>query len=202
MIKITNLGKKYGENTLFQDFNLEIENGEYVIIVGKSGHGKTTLLNMIGAIEPYDTGSIIVNDVDLSMKKNHKNYYRNQVSFLFQNFALIENKTVLQNLLIVKKKGVGKDRILAELAKFGLEDKLNQKVYTLSGGEQQRVALIRLILQDNPIILADEPTGSLDSENGAYVLEKLAELNEIGKTIVLVTHDDYVRKQGNRLLEI
>ena len=202
MIQICNLTKKYGEKVIFQDFNLDISAGEYVVFVGKSGHGKTTLLNMIGAIEPFDQGTIVVNGIDLGNKKNHLDYYRNQVSFLFQNFALIENKTVLENLLLVRKKGIGKERIAEELKRFQLGKTIDQKVYTLSGGEQQRVALIRLILQDNPIILADEPTGSLDSESGAFVLNVLKRLNRQGKTIVLVTHDSVVKAQGDRLVSI
>lgn len=202
MIEIKELTKKYGDKYIFKDFNLRIQTGEYVVFMGKSGCGKTTMLNMIGGIEPFDRGDIIVDGISLSGKKNFLDYYRNKVSFLFQNFVLIENKSVLENLLLVRKKGVDKNRIKKELRKFGLEKKINQKIYTLSGGEQQRIALIRLILQDNPIILADEPTGSLDDESGEFVMNVMDELNKKGKTVILVTHDRTIRSRGNRIVDL
>lgn len=202
MIEIDRLTKKYGDKVIFKDFSLKIETGEYVVFEGKSGRGKTTLLNMIGGIEPFDQGDIVVDGFSLSGRKNFLDYYRNKVSFLFQNFVLIENRTVFENLLLVRKKGVNKNIIINELEKFGLQRTIDQKVYTLSGGEQQRIALIRIILQDNPIILADEPTGSLDDESGAFVLDVLDKLNKKGKTIILVTHDRFVKSRGNRIVSI
>lgn len=202
IINIKRLTKSYGEKTIFKDFNLEIMRGEYVVFEGKSGRGKTTLMNMIGGIERCDQGEIIVDGIDITSNKKMMGFFRSKVSFLFQNFVLIENKTVLENLMLVKKKGIDKERIKSELKKFGLENVMKQKVYTLSGGEQQRIALIRVILQDNPIILADEPTGSLDSESGAFVLDVLDELNRNGKTIIMVTHDPIVKLRGNRIITL
>lgn len=202
MIEIKKINKTYGRKVLFNDFDLEIKKGEFVIIKGSSGCGKTTLLNMIGAIEPYDSGQIIVDGMDIGKKQNHLHYFRTVVGFLFQNFALIEKKTVFQNLNMVKRKNVSKQDIMVNLEKLGISSLINQKIYTLSGGEQQRVALVRLMLQDVPLILADEPTGSLDRENGVQVLNILQQFSENGKTIILVTHDQKIITKGSRVIEL
>ena len=106
MIEIKNLCKSFGDNVIFKDFNVQINDGEYVVFAGKSGCGKTTLLNIIGALEKPDNGQVLVNGVDINIKRNQKNYFRNVVGFLFQNFALIEDKTVRQNLDLVQKNTV------------------------------------------------------------------------------------------------
>lgn len=202
MIEIRNLNKKFEERILFSDFNLTIEDGEFIVFSGSSGCGKTTLLNMIGAIEKIDSGKIIVDDINIGNKKNHLNYFRNKIGFLFQNFALIDNKTVKENLKLIRKDCKTNLSIEEVLRIVGLEDKLNNKVYTLSGGEQQRVALARLMLKKCDIILADEPTGSLDKKNAEEVMNILKELNKKGKTIILVTHDEDIKKQGNRVVNL
>ncbi|WP_303826430.1 ATP-binding cassette domain-containing protein, partial [Ruminococcus flavefaciens] len=125
-----------------------------------------------------------------------------EVGFLFQNFALIENKTVLENLSIIKKKCRTNLSIEEALQRVGLADKINEKVYTLSGGEQQRIALARLMLKRCNVILADEPTGSLDRKNANAVMDILHTLHQEGKTIVLVTHDELIKKEGTRLIEL
>ncbi|TCT21699.1 putative ABC transport system ATP-binding protein [Melghiribacillus thermohalophilus] len=202
MIIIKNLSKAFGDKVIFSDFNLNIEDGEFIIFSGPSGCGKTTLLNMIGALEEFDLGSIVVNGIDLSDKKTHLTYFRYEVGFLFQNFALIDNKTVKENLKIIRK-DCRTDLTMEEaLKRVGLEDKLNNKVFTLSGGEQQRVALARLMLKKCNIILADEPTGSLDQKNSQIVLNYLKQFNEEGKTVLMVTHDEEVKKQGNRVINL
>lgn len=202
MIIIKNLSKAFGDKVIFSDFNLNIEDGEFIIFSGPSGCGKTTLLNMIGALEEFDLGSIVVNGIDLSNKKTHLTYFRYEVGFLFQNFALIDNKTVKENLKIIRK-DCRTDLTMEEaLKRVGLEDKLNNKVFTLSGGEQQRVALARLMLKKCNIILADEPTGSLDQKNSQIVLNYLKQFNEEGKTVLMVTHDEEVKKQGNRVINL
>ncbi|WP_422659873.1 ABC transporter ATP-binding protein [Paenibacillus sp. EC2-1] len=202
MISIQNLNKFFGDQALFKNFNLEIESGDFVIISGPSGCGKTTLLNMIGAIEPIESGSIRVDGVDLSDKKNQLNYFRTRVGFLFQNFALVDHKTVKDNLQMIRKDSRTNLSINDALQRVGLEDKLNSKVYTLSGGEQQRVALARLMLKKCDLILADEPTGSLDHNNANIVLNILKDFNDQGKTIVLVTHDEEIKKQGNKVVHL
>jgi putative ABC transport system ATP-binding protein len=202
MIKIINVTKTFEDKTLFSDLNLMIEDGEFVIFSGPSGCGKTTLLNMIGAIEKIDRGKILVDGIDISQRKNQLQYFRNKVGFLFQNFALVDNKTVKENLSLVRKDSKNELTIEEALEAVGIRDKLNKKVYSLSGGEQQRVALARLMLKKCDVILADEPTGSLDTKNAEAVLNILKQLNEQGKTIILVTHDEEIKKQGNRLVNL
>lgn len=141
MIELININKSFGDKVLFDDYNLKIKRGEFVIISGDSGSGKTTLLNMIGALEKVDAGQIKVNGIDILNKRNQLKYYRNTVGFLFQNFVLLEDKTVYQNLNIIRKNNRSGLSIEEALKKVGLEDCINSKVYTLSGGEQQRVAL-------------------------------------------------------------
>ncbi|GAA0182031.1 ATP-binding cassette domain-containing protein [Clostridium sediminicola] len=202
MIEIKNITKKFDDNVVFTDFNLTIEDGDFVIFSGPSGCGKTTLLNMIGAIEKIDSGKIIVDGIDIRNKRKHLNYFRTKIGFLFQNFALVDNKTVKENLKLVHKNCKTNLSIEEALNIVGLEEKLNKKVYTLSGGEQQRVALARLMLKRCDIILADEPTGSLDKKNAGAVLNILKQLNEQGKTIILVTHDEYIKKRGNKVVNL
>lgn len=202
LIKITNVKKVFGENILFDNVNLSVEKGEFVIFSGDSGCGKTTLLNMIGALEDFDEGSIMVGDIDVSRKKGQYKYFSETVGFLFQNFALIEDKTVRQNLEIINKKNRTEITFEEALGKVGLLDKMDSKVYTLSGGEQQRIALARLMIKKCDLILADEPTGSLDKRNAAIVMDILKRLNEKGKTVILVSHDEEIKRQGSRLIEI
>ncbi|KGP81372.1 MULTISPECIES: ABC transporter ATP-binding protein [Paenibacillus] len=202
MIKIKNLSKAFEDKVLFTNLNLDIKDGEFVIFSGPSGCGKTTLLNMIGAIEKIDSGEILVDGLDISKRKNQVQYFRNKIGFLFQNFALVDNRTVAENLNMVRKDSKNDITIEAVLEIVGLKDKVNKKVYTLSGGEQQRVALARLVLKKSDVILADEPTGSLDKKNAETVLDILKHLNKQGKTVILVTHDEDIKKQGNRVVNL
>lgn len=202
MIEIKGVCKSFSDHEIFNHLNLEIENGEFVIFSGVSGCGKTTLLNMIGGLEPVDSGTILVDGIDISKRKNKLDYFSKKISFLFQNFALIEDKTVEQNLKLVRKASQSGVSIEDALKRVGLLDKLKNKVYTLSGGEQQRVALARLMIKKCDIILADEPTGSLDSQNADAVMDILRSLNAEGKTIILVTHDEKIKKQGKRVVEL
>lgn len=202
MIELININKSFGDKVLFDDYNLKIKRGEFVIISGDSGSGKTTLLNMIGALEKVDAGQIKVNGIDILNKRNQLKYYRNTVGFLFQNFVLLEDKTVYQNLNIIRKNNRSGLSIEEALKKVGLEDCINSKVYTLSGGEQQRVALARLMIKKCTLILADEPTGSLDCKNAERVLSILKQLNKEGVTIILVTHNDELKEKGDRIIEL
>ncbi|MGL5478652.1 MAG: ABC transporter ATP-binding protein [Clostridium sp.] len=202
MIEVKSITKTFGDRKLFDDFSVCIKNGEFIIFWGPSGCGKTTLLNIIGAIEAIDKGSVLVDGIDITKKKNQLNYYRNKVGFLFQNFALVENKTVLENLKFVKKNCKTEISIEKALEMVGLKDKLNSKVYTLSGGEQQRVALARLLIKKCDVILADEPTGSLDKVNADIVFNILKEFNNMGKTVIIVTHDEDIKNKGERVLNL
>lgn len=202
MIEIKNITKKFDEKIVFSNLSLKIEDGEFVIFSGPSGCGKTTLLNIIGAIESLDDGEIIVDGINIKSKKNHLNYFRTKIGFLFQNFALVDNKTVKENLKLIRKDCKSKVSVDEALRTVSLEEKINKKVYTLSGGEQQRVALARLMLKKCDIILADEPTGSLDKNNAETVIKILKQLNDQGKTIILVTHDEEIKKQGTRVVNL
>ena len=202
MIIGENITKSFGNKILFKDFNFHIEGGEFVCFSGESGAGKTTLLNIIGLLEPIDSGKLLINGREYKSNKDKRKFYAEEVGFLFQNFALLENKTVEQNLKIVKAKGDLSYRIDESLKIVGLTDKMNNKVYTLSGGEQQRIALARLILKPCNIILADEPTGSLDKRNAELVIGLLKKINSMGKTVIIVSHDEYVKNSADRIIEL
>lgn len=202
IVVIKNLYKNYESHNLFQNFNLEIKEGEFIILSGVSGSGKTTLLNMIGGLESFDNGEILVDGIDISKRKNKISYFSKKVGFVFQNFALIEEKTVRQNLEIVQMKNRTKISIEKALELVGVREKIDSLVYTLSGGEQQRVALARLLVKKCAIILADEPTGSLDHKNAEAVIKILKILNNYGKTVLLVTHDESLKQVGDRVINL
>ena len=208
-IILTNVCKRFGKKTVLDHFSLEIAAGDYISITGESGKGKTTILNIIGMLDTPDNGS-----VEICGCKNPKFssraamwLRRYDVSYLFQNYGLIDTETVEKNLAIAlrfkKVSAAGKKRFIADaLSKVGLAGYEKRKIFTLSGGEQQRVALAKIIVKSPKIILADEPTGSLDEKNRNYVLGILEALNKSGKTIIIVTHDAYVAscaKQNIRL---
>lgn len=202
MIEVCNLYKSFGDHSLFEDFNLKVNKGDFVILSGVSGCGKTTLLNMIGGLLKPDSGQILIQGTDITKEKNLIRFYSDTVGFLFQNFALVENKTVEANLNMIKKSN--KENVTMEdaLKRVGMQNQEKKKVYTLSGGEQQRVCLARLMLKRCDLILADEPTGSLDSQNAKTVMDILHQMNDEGKTIILVTHDEEIKKQGKRVIEL
>ncbi|MBQ8998249.1 MAG: putative bacteriocin export ABC transporter [Clostridium sp.] len=207
IIQLKNLDKKYGDKYLFKNLDFSIKKGEMIAITGASGSGKSTLLNIIGLIDKPDSGEVSIcgNKNPYDKEKIKLNLFRNNIGYLFQNYALVDNYTVSKNLDIALEyvKGKDKKRLKEEaLDKVGLLDKLNNKVFQLSGGEQQRVALARLMLKENDIILADEPTGSLDEENKDIILKLLKELNNKGKTVVVVTHDKVVADICDREINI
>jgi putative ABC transport system ATP-binding protein len=201
MIELKNICKSYGERKIFDNFSATINSGEFVIFSGESGSGKTTLLNIIGGLEDIDSGAVVVDGTDISKTRNKIRYFQDKVGFLFQNFGLVDSKSVAQNLDIVKITDKTQS-VTSVLEAVGLSGYEKRKVYSLSGGEQQRVALARLMLKKCSIILADEPTGSLDSNNAEKVIEILKKLNEQGKTIIMVTHDQKFGDMGMRVIEI
>lgn len=208
-IKLEKINKSFDQRVILKNFNLEIEKADFVVITGKSGHGKTTLLNIIGMLEKPNSGNLIINDVknpDINQKSG-RNLVRNDVGYLFQNYGLVDNKTVLENLLLplkLEKNSVNKNNILIReaLKEVGLTGYEKRKIYSLSGGEQQRVSIARLIIKNANIILADEPTSSLDGENEIQVMNLLKSLNESGKTIIMVTHNPELRKYATKLINI
>ena len=205
MIEIKNLNKKFNDKVIFNNLNLTIEDGEMLAISGASGSWKTTLLNILGKLDKEYDGNIIIDNKNLKTI-TQTNYLRNTIGYLFQNYALADNLTVTRNLDFSLKYSDDKSLEAKEnaLEMVGLDPKeyLNKKIYTLSGGEQQRVALARLFLKPCSIILADEPTGSLDVKNRDVVLEILRKMNEHGKTVIVVTHDPYVLTVCDRVIKI
>ncbi|ARC27576.1 bacteriocin ABC transporter ATP-binding protein [Bacillus toyonensis] len=198
-IELKNISKKYENKQVLDNFNLVVNKGEMMAITGQSGTGKSTLLNIVGLLEEPDSGDVIIQGIENAWKSEKKQIelFRYTIGYLFQNYALIDNETVSKNLDVALEyvKLPNKDDKKKEvLEKVGLLDKLNSKIYQLSGGEQQRIALARLMLKKNDIILADEPTGSLDEVNRDQVLSILKSLNNEGKTILIVTHDPEVSK--------
>jgi putative ABC transport system ATP-binding protein len=207
MIQILNMNKKYNRKPIFENFNLEIHSGEFIGIVGKSGQGKTTLLNIIGTLEEPNSGIIKINGKNILKKKEKRLLLRNELGFIFQNYALIDNTTVNENLEIAlkhkkMKKTEKKDAMSLVLKEVGLDNYGGEKVHTLSGGEQQRVAIARLLLKDPPLILADEPTGSLDIENRNIIVSLFQKLHKQGKTIIMVTHDKDLTKFFSRTIQL
>ena len=206
-LELKNISKKYGNNTIFDNYNLEVKKGTFLGIKGKSGRGKTTLLNIMGLLEDYEgTLNIMGEKVRYRDKKKRKEMLKKVIGYLFQNYALIDDLTVYENLKIVinkKNKIKGKELMLEALEKVGVANEfLNKKIYTCSGGEQQRIAIARLMLKDCDIVLADEPTGSLDDKNTAIVMKLLTQLNEEGKTIVMVSHDDVALSYCKEIVQL
>lgn len=206
IIRLENISKVYNTKKIFENFNLTVKKGEFLGIKGESGKGKSTLLNIIGLLETCD-GRVIMDGKEINYKntKEIQRFLRNKIGYLFQNFALIDDLNVYENLKIVLKKDEkknGKAVILQELKKVGMEDALNKKVYQLSGGEQQRIAIVRLILHKSEIILADEPTGSLDIKNAKIVMDLLKEFHKQGKTVIMVSHDERAFQNCSRIVNL
>lgn len=206
LIKLENITKTFNGEPIFVNFNLEIDKGEFLGIAGRSGAGKSTLLNIIGLLEECEgTVSIKGKKIDSINSKEARLVLKNDIGYLFQNYALIDDLTVYDNLTIIFDKTPKKERrtlALRELSELGLGDVLEKKIYQLSGGEQQRVAMARLILRDSEIILADEPTGSLDKKNGAIIMSLLKELHMQGKTIIMVSHDENAILNCTRVINL
>lgn len=206
-IYVENINKSFGDCTIFKDYSLSVEDGEFILIKGQSGCGKSTLLNMIGLLMSPDSGAIHIGDhvkVNPYTEKSRK-VLAEEIGWLFQNYALIDDKTVKANLLMVLHGLSAKEqdqRIGKALDKVGLSGFEKRKVSTLSGGEQQRVALARLLLKPSRIILADEPTGNLDPENKKAVMRLLQTLQKQGKTIVVVSHDENLDDFADRIIHL
>lgn len=209
MIETVNLSKSYGNHVVINILNLKIKEKEMVAIVGPSGCGKSTLLNIIGQIDDQYDGTLLIDEKIMNKlnQSQKEKFIRYHINYLFQNFALIETETVKENLLIgleysKLKKQEKNERIAEVLKKVKLEKTLNKKVYELSGGEQQRIALARIMLKPGNIVLADEPTGNLDKDSSLLVMKVLKELQKDGKTIIIVTHSEEIARQCDRIVEL
>ncbi len=204
IVKLTDVSKSYNKSKVLDHFDLEINKGDFVIVTGESGCGKSTLLNIIGLLDKADSGTVeIFNETSIKpFSKKAEKILRDKIGYLFQNFALIENESVYDNLSFVLKTGLKKDKIYEALKTVHLEEYIDKKVYQCSGGEQQRIAIARLMLKKCELILADEPTGSLDEKNKNIVMELLCYLHDQGKTIIIVTHDKEIIHYGNKHINL
>lgn len=214
MLKIENLTKTYNYKkpnafTALKDVSLEVEDGEMLAIIGKSGAGKSTLLHIIGCIDKFEKGSYTIDGTDVhSLSDNKLAKIRNEkVGIVMQDFALIDEYFVIENVMIplnFSKKKLGKPKELAmkALERVGIADLAKKPVSKLSGGQKQRVAIARAIVNDPSFILADEPTGALDTKTSSEIMELFTELNKSGKTVIIITHDLTVADKCKRKVEI
>lgn len=211
MIRVKNLNKVYKgamfETEALKDVSFQIEDGEFVAVMGDSGAGKTTLLNILGGMDTEAAGEVWYNEDNiLEMNTGQLDRWRkNNISFIFQHFALMEEYLVYENLeapLLARnvRKKERKEKINNIVKELGIENLLYQYPSQISGGQKQRVAIARCIISDCPVILADEPTGALDEANTGNVMELLQGLNQTGKTIIVITHDQKVAAYTNRMI--
>jgi len=207
MIRLIGVEKYYGETTVLAGINLIIEKGDFISIMGSSGSGKSTLLNLIGGMDRPNYGKIIVNGEDISSYEDDRLtlYRREKIGFIFQFFNLLPNITVSENIEIpLLLNGITDNARMKEYIRIvGLEGRERAYPYELSGGQQQRVAIARALIHDPDIILADEPTGSLDSQTGNTIIELIATLIEKAKkTVILVTHDQSIAQLAHKIFKI
>ncbi|HEL1074856.1 TPA: ATP-binding cassette domain-containing protein [Streptococcus equi subsp. zooepidemicus] len=198
-IEVLNVTKKFGSKKIFTDLNLTFEAGKSYALIGGSGSGKSTLLNIIGRLEKIDSGKVLVDEQDI-WKTKERTFFKTIIGYVFQNYSLIENKTVYDNLRLINK---DKKIITDVLEKVGLSsDYLNQKIYELSGGQAQRVAIARMLMKPRKIILADEPTGALDSEIGKEIINLLLSETAENKYVIIATHDPAVYNKVDVIIDL
>lgn len=213
MIQITNMVKTYkmGDNVVnaLNNVTLHIKKHEFVAIIGPSGSGKSTLMNMLGCLDTPTSGAYKLDGQEISKLNDNKlAEIRNfKIGFIFQGFNLLQKLTAVENVeLPLIYQGVGSrqrmERSKKALEMVGLEDRVHHKPTELSGGQQQRVAIARALVSNPPIILADEPTGNLDTKSGTEIMRILKELHKLGNTIVLITHDNNIAAQAQRMVRI
>jgi len=219
MIKAENITKSYtmGKTKLdvLRGVNLTIEKGRFVAVVGASGSGKSTLLHILGALDRPSSGSVFYQKQNLAgLRWGKLNHFRNkEVGFVFQFYHLLDELTVLENVMAPAMASTGllgwmslksgtRERAHQLLERFGLKERLRHKPYELSGGERQRVAIARALINQPPLLLADEPTGNLDSRTGHGILGALKELHDEGQTIIMVTHDERIASQASRVIRL
>lgn len=213
MIEIKNLTKVYKgdafEVVALKNVSLRIEDGEFVSIMGESGSGKSTLLNCIGLIDDFNQGEYMLDGNTIHKLSNKESgiIRKDSISFIFQHFELMRNYTVYENIeipLLAKniRKAKRKRMVRERAEQLRVEELLGKYPYQLSGGQQQRIAIARALVADNPYILADEPTGALDSKNSTELMHILKNINETGKTIIMVTHDTKMAEYSDRVIRL
>lgn len=211
MITLQNINKIYEGDTYkiqaLSDISLQIKEGEFVSIMGRSGSGKTTLLNIIGFLDTATSGTyhLYGEDVSRLSDKNLWKYRRDNIGFIFQNFALIHHCSVFDNVALpLEAIGISQKkrtkRVLEILSLVGIEDLKYKYPGQISGGQKQRVAIARALIHNPKIILADEPTGALDAATGDAILDVLKSINQLGTTVIVVTHDKKIAQKTNRLI--
>ena len=209
LVKIYNKGKT-NEFCALKGIGLSIEEGEMVAIIGKSGAGKSTLLHILAAIDSYDKGSYLVDGVSVGdLKEKQRARFRNQkIGIVMQDYALIDEYTIEENVQIplifgkVKGNDVRRQKIMTALENVGLAELAKKPVRQLSGGQKQRVAIARALVNNPAFLLADEPTGALDSKTSGEIMDVFEKLNQGGKTVIIVTHDMEVAARCGRVIEI
>ena len=209
-ISVQNVSKQFGSREIFKDLSFDIEENEFVALVGPSGSGKSTILNMIGLLDTVDSGKILINGKVLTKVNSQSavQYRRNVINYLFQSKALISTSSVKDNLMLAMTfsnfSRQEKEQKIKETLEFvGLQNRLNSKINELSGGEQQRIAIVRAILKPGDIVLADEPTGSLDPEMSQKAFDLIRTLrDQFGKTILVVTHNMEQARQCDRIISL
>lgn len=209
LVKIYNKGKT-NEFCALKGIDLSIEEGEMVAIIGKSGAGKSTLLHILAAIDSYDKGSYLVDGVSVGdLKEKDRARFRNQkMGIVMQDYALIDEYTIEENVQIplifgkVKGNDVRREKIMTALKNVGLDELAKKPVRQLSGGQKQRVAIARALVNNPAFLLADEPTGALDSKTSGEIMDVFEKLNQGGKTVIIVTHDMEVAARCGRVIEI
>ncbi|MER6948312.1 ATP-binding cassette domain-containing protein [Nonomuraea sp. NPDC000554] len=205
MITVKSLSKSFGRRTLWSDLNLTVPGGQMLAVTGPSGAGKSTLLNCVGLLESPTSGQILYEDVDITRfgRRAGRRFRRDVLGYLFQSYALVENATVADNLEIaVTARRDRRSRYHDALERVGLTGRGKEKVHHLSGGEQQRVALARLLVKRPSLVLADEPTAALDSDNAAMVLDTLRGMSDAGCTVIIATHSYYIHGRCDATFEI
>ncbi len=209
-LKISNIQKKYnfrGEDVMvLDDISFNVKKGEFVAIMGKSGSGKTTLLNIIGGLDSANAGNVIINSRDLAQMKNSDKikFRRKNIGIVYQAYNLLDSLNVRENVVLpflLDKRKADYDKADRLIKEVGLKGKEEYMPFELSGGEKQRVAVARALINEPIILLADEPTGNLDSRNTKQIMKKIKYYNKVHKqTIVMVTHDEAVAKEADRII--
>jgi len=208
ILETRNLTKIYGENVIFKDINLKVNEGETIVIIGPSGTGKSTLLRCINLLTPHDGGQVFLDGNDITAKGYNDDQVRQHIGMVFQNFLLFNHLTALNNVMIgltrVRKmpKEKAREKAMEELVRVGLADRADHYPGQLSGGQQQRVAVARAVVANPKLILADEPTGNLDSANGEEVMNLLERLNQQGTTLIIVTHSQRDAEYAQRIIRL
>lgn len=206
LVELRHVYKSYGNKVVLDDLNLIIEKGTFNVIMGPSGSGKSTILNIIGLLDRANQGEVLLFDkiAPKPFSVGAEKLLRNHIGYLFQNFALVENESVEYNLKLALEytKGNKNELIKSALTSVGLEDYEKKKIYQCSGGQQQRIAIARLLLKPCELILADEPTGSLDEDNRKLVIELLKKMQKEERTIIVVSHDPVFKDVADNVIKL